>query len=139
MSMSESRAIPAAKFRLYVGNAFSLSMLNRAPQRGTPNGYTPRNDEPIEAIGYCRVPRPVDDPRELFEHWSTYAEVISCIGHADTAVILGNILGADLPVNRTSVKLGKHDYILVGQYVGPRLPEGATELPEGATIEWWFI
>lgn len=28
---------------------------------------------------------------------------------------------------------------LVGQYRGPRLPDGATTLPEGATIEWWHV
>jgi hypothetical protein len=29
--------------------------------------------------------------------------------------------------------------VLVAQYRGPRLPEGATELPEGATIEWYVV
>ena len=27
----------------------------------------------------------------------------------------------------------------MGQYSGPRLPEGSTSLPEGATIKWYLI
>lgn len=30
------------------------------------------------------------------------------------------------------------DRLIFGQYVGPRLPEGAKTLPPGATIEWWW-
>lgn len=30
------------------------------------------------------------------------------------------------------------DRLIFGQYIGPRLPEGVTALPEGATIEWWW-
>jgi hypothetical protein len=27
----------------------------------------------------------------------------------------------------------------VGQYTGPRLPEGSKTLPEGASVEWLFV
>ena len=43
-------------------------------------------------------------------------------------------------MNRVSVKLDNPDlHAIIGQYSGPRLEEGATELPEGARIEWWII
>ena len=29
--------------------------------------------------------------------------------------------------------------LFVGQYKGPRLPEGATALPEGAIVEWAMV
>jgi len=63
----------------------------------------------------------------------------SAVGHADTASVFENTLGLPVPVQRTNVVLGKGDEILVGQYSGPRLPEGATELPEGATIKWCLV
>ncbi len=55
---------------------------------------------------------------------------VSAIGHAETAAILG------VKVNRVSVKMNYLEPLLVAQYVGPRLPEGATTLPEGATIKF---
>lgn len=63
----------------------------------------------------------------------------SAVGHADTAAVLGGILGVDIAVNRASVALAAGAEAVVAQYVGPRLPEGATELPEGATISWFLV
>lgn len=59
------------------------------------------------------------------------------IGHADTARIVGSMLGLHLEPSRESVALGERDGLVIAQYSGPRLPEGATELPEGARIEFW--
>lgn len=63
----------------------------------------------------------------------------SAVGHADTANVFASQLGTDVPANRVTVALEKGDTALVGQYRGPRLPEGASELPEGATIQWLLI
>lgn len=63
----------------------------------------------------------------------------SVIGHADTAAVFGEELNRTFPVNRETVTLDVGDSLLVGQYRGPRLPEGATTLPEGATIEWFLV
>ena len=108
---------------LYISNAFALSMLSRD--------------------GRIRSPYPIRDAAEALEYinnWEFHgAQIVSCIGHANTAAILSKLLERDLSANRTNIKLDDHSCILVGQYVGPRLPEGATELPEGATIEWWII
>jgi len=64
--------------------------------------------------------------------------VVSAIGHADTARLVEQQLGVELPPDRRSVVLG-NEYILVAQYTGPRLPEGTTELPAGARIEFFAV
>jgi hypothetical protein len=38
-----------------------------------------------------------------------------------------------------SVALASGDEAVVAQYVGPRLPEGATALPEGANFSWFLV
>ena len=60
----------------------------------------------------------------------------SAVGHADTAAVFSSVLGVEIPCNRVTVTLREGDTALVGQYSGPRLPEGATTLPEGAAIKW---
>lgn len=54
----------------------------------------------------------------------------SAVGHADTAAVLG------VKMNRCNVVLRKGDTLLVAQLMGGRLPEGATNLPEGFSIKW---
>ena len=63
--------------------------------------------------------------------------IVSHIGHADMAAVVGDVLGMEVPMNRSTMTFsGK---LLVAQYRGPRLPEGTTALPDGATIEWWLL
>ena len=64
-------------------------------------------------------------------------QFVCAIGHADTAAVVGGILGIDLKPNRVSVTLDFPEKLIVAQYTGPRLPEGATTLPEGAAIKFW--
>lgn len=64
---------------------------------------------------------------------------ISIVGHADVASVMSDLLGIDVPVNRTTVFLLPGDVLFVGQYCGPRLPEGATKLPQGAKIKWYRV
>lgn len=64
---------------------------------------------------------------------------VSAVGHQDTANILTDLLGVPVAANRTNVALGPGDKVLVAQYRGPRLPEGATRLPEGAIIEFFLV
>lgn len=91
---------------LYVGNAFSLQMLD----------LTRPNKVSVT---------PVDDPKTVIAG----REFASAVGHTDTARIFSDVLGAEVPAQRISIKLTAEDALLVGQYVGPRLPEGATTLP----------
>jgi hypothetical protein len=56
--------------------------------------------------------------------------LVSAIGHADTAAVLG------YPMNRCNVHLSQGDVAYVAQLVGGRLPEGCTTLPEGFTFKF---
>jgi len=73
-------------------------------------------------------------PAEVKEFLEVGVE--SCVGHADTANVFSQQLGVQIPAARATVSLADGEMILVGQYSGPRLPEGATSLPEGANIKW---
>ena len=84
----------------YVSNAFSLAMLN----------------------GNCNLS--VEEiSEEVFDNVKD--DCISCVGHEDTANILGVVF------NRASITLEKGDVLFVAQLQGGRLPEGATKLPDG--------
>ncbi len=63
----------------------------------------------------------------------------SVVGHPNTAAVFGEQLGIQVQANRTTISLSSGDQMVVGQYRGPRLPEGATSLPEGATIQWLLV
>lgn len=49
------------------------------------------------------------------------------------------MLAQAVPYSRATVALSPDDDALIGQYVGPRLPAGATELPTGARIDWFHV
>lgn len=51
--------------------------------------------------------------------------LVSAIGHADTAAVLG------VDMNRVNVSLSDGDALYVAQLTGGRLPEGSTTLPDG--------
>ena len=63
----------------------------------------------------------------------------SAVGHAETADVFASVLGVPVPHARVNVVLRPEAELLVGQYVGVRLPEGATSLPEGARIDWFVV
>lgn len=63
----------------------------------------------------------------------------SFVGHPDTVLLYSELLGVPVPYNRVSVALSKGERALVGQYIGPRLPDGACKLPEGARIDWLLV
>ncbi|MBP6888490.1 MAG: DUF1874 domain-containing protein [Candidatus Pacebacteria bacterium] len=94
-------------------NAFSLNMLAALPAQPSFEEVT------------------VEEVRKLFS-----SGFKSAVGHADTAALFGEVLGISVPCNRITVALRKGDTAVIGQYRGPRLPEGCHVLPEGATIQW---
>lgn len=63
----------------------------------------------------------------------------SAVGHQDTAVIFSNVLGQKIKANRITITLDGDFTLVVGQYSGPRLQEGATVLPDDAKIDWWVV
>ena len=70
---------------------------------------------------------------------SLAANCTSAVGHADTAAVFSSVLGVVVACNRATVALKDGDVALVGQYSGPRLPEGCSTLPEGAAIKWVVV
>lgn len=69
-------------------------------------------------------------------------EFIPCVGHADIANIVKTELNLNMELfNRISVTpdFNNGDALLVAQYTGVRLPEGTTQLPEGASIKYWYV
>lgn len=66
-------------------------------------------------------------------------EVISAIGHVDTAAVVSDELGFEVPSQRITVSLEENDILYVAQYRGPRLAEGTTKLPEGAQIKYMEV
>jgi len=103
---------------LQITNAFSLSMLD--PENVTSVAFIPISST------------------EAHHQVITSSEWKSLIGHADTARIVGDLLHVVLPADRGSARLADGE-ILVAQYAGPRLPEGATKLPAGATIKFFRV
>lgn len=64
---------------------------------------------------------------------------VSAVGHASTAAVFSAVLGVGIPTCRSTISLDVDTQLLVGQYTGPRLEEGVTTLPEGATIKWMIV
>jgi hypothetical protein len=69
--------------------------------------------------------------------------VQSHIGHIDTASVLSDMLGIDIPVCRDNCEMQKspngNEQYIVAQLVGGRLPEGTTQLPEGYEFRFFEI
>jgi hypothetical protein len=99
----------------YVTNSFSINMITAAATV---------NFTPITA----------EEASHLLDNGFT-----SGVGHPDTAHVVSGILGKEVVPNRVNVQLTKGDLLIVAQYTGPRLPEGATTLPEGAEIKFWRV
>ena len=114
-----------SRSQLYLSNAFSANMIPHEHRV-----YEFLFVSPFEAAAILYVLRD---------------RVTNIIGHADTAAVVEQVLRAQVPAlelpepQRLTVQLAIADEVLVAQYTGPRLPEGATQLPEGARIEFWLI
>jgi len=109
---------------LYLSNAFSLNMLPREWRRYE---FVPLSPAEAAVLAYILRDR-----------------LQNVIGHADTAAVVASVLqaevaGLELPApQRATVRLERDDEVIIAQYTGPRLPEGATQLPEGARLEFWL-
>jgi hypothetical protein len=121
---------------IFLSNAYSLQMQGE-------NDCSSRRVSLAEAkkIVLSLVPGPyIDRESERDGSDAVYALTAqSCVGHADIASVLSGLIGFDVPVNRVSVSLKPGDVLVVGQYIGPRLPEGCKALPDGARIEWYVV
>lgn len=100
---------------LYVGNAIADAM------------FYSRGDCQIQ-----RLPLRLHEAVEILQAYP----FTSCVGHTSTASLYSETLGLPIEANRVSISLDFGDAILIGAYQGPRLPEGCTSLPKGATLNW---
>ena len=107
-------------------NAFSINMLASFPASIDIREISP--DEARLAL-LC----------EAEEQGEGESLILSAVGHADTAAVLTSILGVPVPCRRETVMLQPGSVSIVAQYTGPRLPEGSTTLPEGATIRFFAV
>lgn len=120
---------------IYISNAFSLSML---PALRRDAHHEIHEGDPISTeIEVIPILDPADWLRDAESRHGDPA--VSAVGHADTARLFSSVLDRQIEPNRINVELGDDDELLVGQYVGPRLPEWATELPKGAVIHWMSV
>ena len=121
---------------LYLSNAFSLQMQGTLVSQSRPVSL---DEAQSLVLDVQRNKSAEDDEGEHTGGSTSRLVATSCVGHADIAAVLGEILGCLVPANRVSVSLSSGDILVVGQYVGPRLPEGCSVLPEGAKIEWYEV
>ena len=112
--------------RNILSNAFSLNMFGG-------NVEIPQGDPVFPEFPEMTISVKGITPEEV------PADCMSVIGHADTAAVISNILGREIPANRTTYTVEPGDTLYVAQYNGPRLPEGSTSLPEGASIRFFRI
>ena len=103
--------------KVVIANAFSLNMLAL--------------DDGPEQLTITSI-----HPSQVLEEIEEAGGFVSIVGHADTAAVLSDVLGLSIPCNRATFTLEPGTTLIVGQYKGPRLPEGIKTLPEGAKIEW---
>ncbi len=106
--------------RIYIANAFSLQMIQTDAAKISVSKVS---------LEHVKV--------YLFDRWEN---VVSAIGHADTARVIGGLLKAGwLSANRINVTIQPGDLLIVAQVTGGRLPEGATELPDGVSLQFYFV
>ena len=106
--------------KIVIANAFSINMLSL--------------EVGVTDLQVC--PASPDVIRQEVEEAGGFSSIV---GHADTAAVFSSLLGLEVPCNRATFQLEEDHILFVGQYKGPRLPEGATSLPEGARVEWAMV
>lgn len=102
-------------------NAFSINM---CPSDGS--------------VSWKKIPKEI--LKDMLEDGHSLCPYIkSYLGHADIASIVSADLEFHLDVNRESLQLINGQRAILAQYRGPRLPEGTTTLPDGSTIEYYWL
>lgn len=109
----------------FITNAFSLNMIEEPVGK-----YEIMECNWEEVRGYMALLNKYDT-----NHYKgVYINIVNAFGHDKSIPLLKNNYGVEIKFNRISVNAKRGDTIIVLQYRGERLPEGATELPEGAEI-----
>lgn len=66
-------------------------------------------------------------------------QFFSVIGHDDVASLISSELNFKFQKNRATLIMDNGDFLIVGQYSGPRLPELCASLPEGSNLRWFIV
>jgi hypothetical protein len=101
---------------LWLLNAFSLNMLSEFPMSIHLEEVTLEEAQELLSAGFR-----------------------SAVGHGNTAALMSELLGLEVEAHRMTLSLQHGEKALIGQYSGPRLEEGVTSLPEGATLRWILL
>lgn len=111
---------------LYIGSTYSLATVNNL------------GDYQIKEISLTP-----DEARQVIER-ST--EWVSGVGNGNADTVISELkrylemgLNIEIPFNQISMPLGEEDELLLAKYIGPRLPEVSTTLPEGAEIQFKLL
>ena len=99
---------------VYLGNAFSLQMV-----------------KPPTFFEQSAVTK-----ERMTDELKNNPHIVKVVGHRETADVLTEMLGVEIPYNRQSITLKPGDTLYVAQVIGGRLPEGSTTLPPGVRIEF---
>ena len=112
------------KMRKFICNAFSLQMLS-----------TPNAEISVRKVN----PSLIEASRFLVRN-AAWDQHYWAMGHADTSAVVAHQLGIPDPgPNRVNIILNEGDELVVAQLMGGRLPEGASSLPEGFTLEFLSV
>jgi hypothetical protein len=103
----------------YLANAFSINMIG------------------LSQLGEAKVFIARISPGAAHEFLAGGFE--SAVGHESTAALIAADLCLPVRPDRRSIRIEPGDRLIVAQYIGPRLPEGATALPEGARLEYFLV
>jgi hypothetical protein len=101
--------------KVYLGNAFSLSMIEV-------------QDKPV-TVEFRKVS--IDEVKAI-----SSSGFVSAVGHPGTASALSRILSVEVPANRVSIQLQPGDTLIVFQLALGRLPLGK-ELTEEEILNAW--
>jgi len=104
--------------KIIVTNGFSINMLS-------PGDAARLTIQPIS--------------REVARDMLTGSEFLSIIGHKDLAEVVSSDLGVKITANRVTYTVDGKTAMLICQYRGERLPEGAKKLPKGSNVDYYYV
>ena len=113
---------------LYLANAFSLNILHIS--NGRMAHVVVNKIEEGRAAELIRSACRLSGFNNIIGHQTT-DEIIRCI-FEDYELFIP-------PGQRKSILIHEEDILVVAQYIGPRLEEGTTVLPDYARIEWFEV
>lgn len=114
-----------------------------------PDRFVISNTFSLRMLQYCFheltfEPVPEGCVREILQRVAQEnpENLLSIVGHESTAKLFSEVLGIEVPANRTNYTFQVGDALIVGVPNTPRLPEGkvlSKEELEKLGIQWWLV